>query len=167
MSKKQNCTAMSSAEAEYVALSASCAQVIGCGQQHQDYGFNLRQNYRLLRLSFSHKNIMQNPVHTPAVPSIIQTRYQFIKEQVSVSCQAHWYEMFDSSRTGEHSEDTLLVFNNDDWKLLQCHHQTTLRIHKDGDGDALFQLKSDSLPHAHAQTTKTYYKHRDSRIMKA
>ncbi|GKC55202.1 hypothetical protein Tco_1077947 [Tanacetum coccineum] len=39
--------------------------------------------------------------------------------------------------------------------------------HKDGDGDALFQLKSDSLPHAHAQTTKTYYKHRDSRIMKA
>ncbi|GJY20592.1 retrovirus-related pol polyprotein from transposon TNT 1-94 [Tanacetum coccineum] len=24
------------------------------------------------------------------------------------------------------------------------------RIHKDGDGDALFQLKSDSLPHAHA-----------------
>ncbi|GJY34271.1 hypothetical protein Tco_0418740 [Tanacetum coccineum] len=41
------------------------------------------------------------------------------------------------------------------------------QIHKDGDGDALFQLKSDSLPHAHAQTTKTYYKHRDSRIMKA
>ncbi|GKF12655.1 hypothetical protein Tco_0050581, partial [Tanacetum coccineum] len=29
MSKKQNCTAMSSAEAEYVALSASCAQVRG------------------------------------------------------------------------------------------------------------------------------------------
>ncbi|GJW39676.1 hypothetical protein Tco_0065521 [Tanacetum coccineum] len=41
------------------------------------------------------------------------------------------------------------------------------RIHKDGDGDALFQLKSDCLPHAHAQTTKTYYKHRDLRIMKA
>ncbi|GJT53658.1 hypothetical protein Tco_0988712 [Tanacetum coccineum] len=38
--------------------------------------------------------------------------------------------------------------------------------HKDGDGDALFQLNSDSLPHAHAQTTKTYYKHQDSRIMK-
>ncbi|GJT35427.1 zinc finger, CCHC-type containing protein [Tanacetum coccineum] len=41
------------------------------------------------------------------------------------------------------------------------------RIHKDGDGDALFQLKSDLLPHADAQITKTYYKHRDSRIMKA
>ncbi|GJW16932.1 hypothetical protein Tco_0024368, partial [Tanacetum coccineum] len=41
------------------------------------------------------------------------------------------------------------------------------RIHKDGDGDASFQLKSDSLPHAHAQTTKTFHKHQDSRIMKA
>ncbi|GKA99268.1 reverse transcriptase domain-containing protein, partial [Tanacetum coccineum] len=41
------------------------------------------------------------------------------------------------------------------------------RIHKDGDGDASFQLKLDSLPHAHAQTTKTYYKHQDSRIIKA
>ncbi|GKC20089.1 hypothetical protein Tco_1022239 [Tanacetum coccineum] len=41
------------------------------------------------------------------------------------------------------------------------------RIHKDGDGHASFQLKSDSLPHAHAQTTKTFYKHQDSRIMKA
>ncbi|GKB59459.1 retrovirus-related pol polyprotein from transposon TNT 1-94 [Tanacetum coccineum] len=39
--------------------------------------------------------------------------------------------------------------------------------YKDGDGDTSFQLKSDSLPHAHAQTTKTYYKHQDSRIMKA
>ncbi|GJR59753.1 hypothetical protein Tco_1501915 [Tanacetum coccineum] len=36
-----------------------------------------------------------------------------------------------------------------------------------GGGGILFQLKSDSLPHAHAQTTKTYYKHQDSRIKKA
>ncbi|GJX38811.1 retrovirus-related pol polyprotein from transposon TNT 1-94 [Tanacetum coccineum] len=41
------------------------------------------------------------------------------------------------------------------------------RIHKDGNGDASFQLKSDSLPHAHAQSIKTFYKHQDSRIMKA
>ncbi|GJZ41377.1 hypothetical protein Tco_0588263 [Tanacetum coccineum] len=32
---------------------------------------------------------------------------------------------------------------------------------------ASFQLKSDSLPHAYAETTKTYYKHQDSRIKKA
>ncbi|GJV64825.1 hypothetical protein Tco_1475653 [Tanacetum coccineum] len=40
MSKKQNCTAMSSAKAEYVALSASCAQVMWMRTQLQDYGFN-------------------------------------------------------------------------------------------------------------------------------
>ncbi|GKE37919.1 hypothetical protein Tco_1461324 [Tanacetum coccineum] len=36
-----------------------------------------------------------------------------------------------------------------------------------GGGGIPLQLKSDSLPHAHAKTTKTYYKHQDSRIMKA
>ncbi|GJR96483.1 hypothetical protein Tco_0268657 [Tanacetum coccineum] len=36
-----------------------------------------------------------------------------------------------------------------------------------GGGGISFQLKSDSLPHAHAQTTKTYYKHQDLRIKKA
>ncbi|GJY14253.1 hypothetical protein Tco_0383562 [Tanacetum coccineum] len=51
--------------------------------------------------------------------------------------------------------------------LLEPASNKFLDSHKDGDGDALFQLKSDSLPHAHAQTTKTYYKHQDSRIMKA
>ncbi|GKB36421.1 retrovirus-related pol polyprotein from transposon TNT 1-94 [Tanacetum coccineum] len=40
MSKKQDCTAMSSAEAEYVALSASCAQVIWMRTHLKDYGFN-------------------------------------------------------------------------------------------------------------------------------
>nr|GFA35557.1 uncharacterized mitochondrial protein AtMg00810-like [Tanacetum cinerariifolium] len=40
ISKKQNCTTMSSAEAEYVALSASCAQVMWMRTQLHDYGFN-------------------------------------------------------------------------------------------------------------------------------
>ncbi|GJZ76818.1 retrovirus-related pol polyprotein from transposon TNT 1-94 [Tanacetum coccineum] len=61
----------------------------------------------------------------------------------------------------------LFSIHNNEWKSFQCHHQTALRIHKDRDGDALFQLKSDSLPHAHAQTTKDIFKHQDSRIMKA
>nr|GEZ66472.1 hypothetical protein [Tanacetum cinerariifolium] len=47
MSKKQNCTAMSSAEAEYVALSASCAQVIWIRTQLQDYGFNYNKIPRI------------------------------------------------------------------------------------------------------------------------
>nr|GEW28736.1 hypothetical protein [Tanacetum cinerariifolium] len=40
MSKKQDCTAMSSVEAEYVALSASCTQVMWMRTQLKDYGFN-------------------------------------------------------------------------------------------------------------------------------
>ncbi|GJV44253.1 retrovirus-related pol polyprotein from transposon TNT 1-94 [Tanacetum coccineum] len=40
MSKKQDCTTMSSTEAEYVAFSASCAQVMWMRTQLQDYGFN-------------------------------------------------------------------------------------------------------------------------------
>ncbi|GJY10658.1 hypothetical protein Tco_0378843 [Tanacetum coccineum] len=36
-----------------------------------------------------------------------------------------------------------------------------------GGGGIPFQLNLDSLPHAHTQTTKTYYKHQDSRIKKA
>nr|GEW57795.1 retrovirus-related Pol polyprotein from transposon TNT 1-94 [Tanacetum cinerariifolium] len=40
LSKKQNCTAMSSPEAEYVVLSASCAQVMWMRTQLQYYGFN-------------------------------------------------------------------------------------------------------------------------------
>ncbi|GJZ47948.1 hypothetical protein Tco_0601780 [Tanacetum coccineum] len=61
----------------------------------------------------------------------------------------------------------LFSIHNDEWKSFQCHHQIAMRIHKDGDGDTSFQLKSDSLPHAHAQTTKTFHKHQDSKIMKA
>ncbi|GJT83958.1 putative reverse transcriptase domain-containing protein [Tanacetum coccineum] len=40
MSKKQDCTTMSSAEAEYVVLSASCVQVMWMRTQLKDYGFN-------------------------------------------------------------------------------------------------------------------------------
>nr|GEU95047.1 hypothetical protein [Tanacetum cinerariifolium] len=40
---KENCTAMSSAEAEYVTLSVSCAQVMWMRIQLQDYGFNFNK----------------------------------------------------------------------------------------------------------------------------
>ncbi|GJX93027.1 retrovirus-related pol polyprotein from transposon TNT 1-94 [Tanacetum coccineum] len=105
MSKNQDCTAMSSAKAEYVALSAS---------------------------------LISNEMRTPLQEYCIN--YNKIPLSYALSwkpCQG------DSLNLPDH------------------------RIHKDGDGDASFQLESNSLPHAHAQTTKTYYKHQDSRIMKA
>ncbi|GJQ95369.1 retrovirus-related pol polyprotein from transposon TNT 1-94 [Tanacetum coccineum] len=45
--KKQDCTSMSSAEAEYVSLSACCAQVLWLRTQLTDYGFHFDKNNRL------------------------------------------------------------------------------------------------------------------------
>nr|GEW19941.1 hypothetical protein [Tanacetum cinerariifolium] len=80
MSKKQNCTAMSSAEAEYVALSASCAQVMWMRTQLQDYGFNYNK-IPLYCDSQSAISISCNPVQHFRTKHIY-TRYHFIKEQV-------------------------------------------------------------------------------------
>ncbi|GKA35745.1 retrovirus-related pol polyprotein from transposon TNT 1-94 [Tanacetum coccineum] len=80
MSKKQDCTAMSSAEAEYVALSASCAQVMWMRTQLKDYGFN----YNKIPLYCNCQSaiaISCNPVQHSCTKHI-HTRYHFIKEQV-------------------------------------------------------------------------------------
>ncbi|GKA57556.1 hypothetical protein Tco_0756744 [Tanacetum coccineum] len=139
----------------------------------------LQQNTVVLRLSVSHINIIIE----------YQLANMFTKSLAEESSQAvnksPTHYPCDSART---FRVILFSIHNDEWKSFQCHHQTALRrpyalswkpcqgdslnlpdhrIHKDGDGDASFQLKSDSLPHAHAQTTKKFYKHQDSRIMKA
>nr|GEU60879.1 retrovirus-related Pol polyprotein from transposon TNT 1-94 [Tanacetum cinerariifolium] len=80
MSKKQNCTAMSSAEAEYMALSASCAQVIGMRTQLQDYGFNYNK-IPLYCDSQSAISISCNPVQHSRTKHI-HTRYHFIKAHI-------------------------------------------------------------------------------------
>nr|GEZ90563.1 ribonuclease H-like domain-containing protein [Tanacetum cinerariifolium] len=80
MSKKQNCTAMSSAEAKYVALSASCAQVMWMRTQLQDYGFNYNK-IPLYCDSQSAIEISCNPVQHSRTKHI-HNRYYFIKEQV-------------------------------------------------------------------------------------
>ncbi|GJS58931.1 retrovirus-related pol polyprotein from transposon TNT 1-94 [Tanacetum coccineum] len=96
MSKKQDCTAMILAEAEYVALSESYAQLMWMRTQLKDYGFNYNK-IPLYCDSQSAIAILCNPVQHSRTKHI-HTRYHFIK--VLVSCQMNWYEMFDSSRTG-------------------------------------------------------------------
>ncbi|GJX10715.1 retrovirus-related pol polyprotein from transposon TNT 1-94 [Tanacetum coccineum] len=80
MSKKQDCTTMSSAKAEYVALSASCAQVMWMRTQLKDYGFNYNK-IPLYSDSQSAIGISCNPVQHSRTKHI-HTRYHFIKEQV-------------------------------------------------------------------------------------
>nr|GEW35899.1 retrovirus-related Pol polyprotein from transposon TNT 1-94 [Tanacetum cinerariifolium] len=80
MSKKQNCIAMSLAEAEYVALSASYAQVKWMRTQLPDYGFNYNK-ILLYCDSQSAIAISCNPVQHSRTKHI-HTRYHLIKEQV-------------------------------------------------------------------------------------
>ncbi|GJX87040.1 retrovirus-related pol polyprotein from transposon TNT 1-94 [Tanacetum coccineum] len=81
MSKKQNCTAMSSAEAEYVALSASCAQVMWMRTQLKEIWLQLTTKSVLYCDSQSAIAISCNPVQHSRTKHI-HTRYHFIKEQV-------------------------------------------------------------------------------------
>nr|GEV62248.1 hypothetical protein [Tanacetum cinerariifolium] len=91
MSKKQNCTAMSSAEAEYVALSASCAQVMWMRTQLQDYGFNYNKiplycdsqsaiaiSYNPLQHSRT-KHIHSRYVHQ----SLTEDRFKYLVRQIA------------------------------------------------------------------------------------
>ncbi|GKG00026.1 hypothetical protein Tco_0301716, partial [Tanacetum coccineum] len=80
MSKKQYCTAISSTEAQYVALSASYAQVMWMRTQLKVYGFN----YNKILLYYDSQSaiaILCKAVHHSHTKHIY-TRYHFIKEQV-------------------------------------------------------------------------------------
>ncbi|GJX88465.1 retrovirus-related pol polyprotein from transposon TNT 1-94 [Tanacetum coccineum] len=79
-SKKQDCTAMSTAEAEYVSLSACCAQVIWMRTQLLDYGYK----YNRIPMYYDSKSaiaISCNPIQHSKTKHI-DIRYHFIKEHV-------------------------------------------------------------------------------------
>nr|GFD13204.1 putative RNA-directed DNA polymerase [Tanacetum cinerariifolium] len=97
-SKKQDCTSMSSAKAEYVSISACCAQVLWMRTQLTDYGFHF-DKIPMYCDSKAAIAISCNPIQHSRTKHI-DVRYHFIKEKVEkVSRQTTWYEMFDSSRT--------------------------------------------------------------------
>ncbi|GKA84067.1 retrovirus-related pol polyprotein from transposon TNT 1-94 [Tanacetum coccineum] len=78
--KKQDCTAMSTAEAKYVSLSACCAQVIWMRTQLPDYGYK----YNKIPMYCDSKSaiaISCNPVQHSRTKHI-DIRYHFIKEHV-------------------------------------------------------------------------------------
>nr|GEY41529.1 hypothetical protein [Tanacetum cinerariifolium] len=79
-SKKQDCTALSTAEAEYVSLSACCAQVLWMRTQLTDYGFHFNK-ILIYCDSKSALAISYNPVQHSRTKHIA-VRYHFIKEHV-------------------------------------------------------------------------------------
>ncbi|GJT98932.1 retrovirus-related pol polyprotein from transposon TNT 1-94 [Tanacetum coccineum] len=78
MSKKQDCNAMSIAEAEYLALCVNCAQVLWMRTKLKDYGFNYNK-IPLYCDSQSTVAISCNPVQHSRTKHI-NVRYHFIKE---------------------------------------------------------------------------------------
>ncbi|GJY49967.1 retrovirus-related pol polyprotein from transposon TNT 1-94 [Tanacetum coccineum] len=79
-SKKQNCMALSTAEAEYVSLSACCAQVLWMRTHLTDYGFHFNK-ILIYCDSKSAIAISCNPVQHSRTKHIA-VRYHFIKEHV-------------------------------------------------------------------------------------
>nr|GEV92109.1 retrovirus-related Pol polyprotein from transposon TNT 1-94 [Tanacetum cinerariifolium] len=79
-SKKQDCTALSTAKAEYVSLSACCAQVLWMRTQLTDYGFYFNK-IPIYCDSKSAIAISCNPVQHSRTKHIA-VRYHFIKEHV-------------------------------------------------------------------------------------
>ncbi|GJW78417.1 hypothetical protein Tco_0140099 [Tanacetum coccineum] len=79
-SKKQNSTAISSTEAEYIALSGCCAEILWMRLQLTDYGFTFNK----IPLYCDNKSAIalccNNVQHSRA--KHIDVRYHFIKEQV-------------------------------------------------------------------------------------
>nr|GEX05223.1 retrovirus-related Pol polyprotein from transposon TNT 1-94 [Tanacetum cinerariifolium] len=79
-SKKQECTSMSLAEAEYVSLSACCAQVLWLRTRLTDYGFHF-DKIPMYCDSKADISILYNPVQLSRTKHI-DVRYHFIKEHV-------------------------------------------------------------------------------------
>ncbi|GJR21293.1 hypothetical protein Tco_0969820 [Tanacetum coccineum] len=79
-SKKRDCTTISTTEAEYVSLSACCAQVIWMRTQLLDYGFTYNK-IPMYCDSQSAIDISCNPVQHLRTKHI-NIRYHFIKEHV-------------------------------------------------------------------------------------
>nr|GFB41804.1 Gag-Pol polyprotein [Tanacetum cinerariifolium] len=79
-SKKQDYTSMSSAEAEYVSISACCAQVLWMRTQLTDYGFHF-DKIPMYCDSKAAIAISCNPVQHSRTKHI-DVRYHFIKEKV-------------------------------------------------------------------------------------
>ncbi|GJV55310.1 retrovirus-related pol polyprotein from transposon TNT 1-94 [Tanacetum coccineum] len=79
-SKKQYCTSMSSAEAEYVSLSVCCAQVLWLRTQLTDYGFHF-DKIPMYCDSKAAIAISCNPVQHSRTKHI-DVRYHFIKKKV-------------------------------------------------------------------------------------
>nr|GEY55556.1 retrovirus-related Pol polyprotein from transposon TNT 1-94 [Tanacetum cinerariifolium] len=94
MSKKQNCTGMSSADDEYVALSASCAQIMWMRTQLQDYGFNTTKYHCIVTLSQPYQfhatpyntPVPNTSIHDMFTKALPEDRFKYLVRQIGMRC---------------------------------------------------------------------------------
>ena len=79
-SKKQNCVSLSTTEAEYIAASLACTQVIWMKQTLKDFGLNF-ENTTIFCDNTSAINLSKNPILHSRTKHI-QIRHHFLREQV-------------------------------------------------------------------------------------
>ncbi|GJT72765.1 hypothetical protein Tco_1032051 [Tanacetum coccineum] len=88
-SKKQDCTAMSTAKAEYVSLSACCAQVIWMRTQPLDYGFWYTKipiycdSQSTIELYFFGTEYQLVDLFTKALP---KERFEYLVHRIGMRC---------------------------------------------------------------------------------
>ncbi|GJX42748.1 hypothetical protein Tco_0257738 [Tanacetum coccineum] len=172
---------MSSAEAEYVSLSACCAQVLWLRTQLTDYGFHF-DKIPMYCDSKATIAISCNPVQHFRTKHI-DVRYHFIKEQVEkgivelffVGTEYQLADLFTKAlpedsfkylvrrlviRTNKHGESNTSVL--EDPTLCQ-RDSLNLSDHRyKRQCCSLISAKSDSLPHAHTQA----FKHLEGKYVK-
>nr|GEX24180.1 copia protein [Tanacetum cinerariifolium] len=154
--KKQDCMALSTTEAEYVSLSACCAQVLWMRTQLTDYGFHFNK----IPIYYDSKSaiaISCNPIQHSRTKHIAVC-YHFIKKHVEkgtielyfVKTDYQLADLFTKAlptdcfnylvcRLGvcslspkelerlEKSQVILFSIHSDEWKSFQSQHQTALR----------------------------------------
>nr|GEY56249.1 retrovirus-related Pol polyprotein from transposon TNT 1-94 [Tanacetum cinerariifolium] len=93
-SKKLDCTLMSSAEAEYVSLSACCAQVLWMRTQLTDYGFHfdkipiyhfIKEKVKkgIVELLFIGTEYQLDDLFTKALP---EERFKYLVKRLGMRC---------------------------------------------------------------------------------
>nr|GEW39697.1 uncharacterized mitochondrial protein AtMg00810-like [Tanacetum cinerariifolium] len=86
-SKKQDCTSMSSAKAEYVSLSASCAQVLWLRTQLIDYGFYF-DKIPMYCDSKAAIAISCNPLADMFNKALSEERFKYLVRRIGMRCLA-------------------------------------------------------------------------------
>ncbi|GJV86163.1 hypothetical protein Tco_1526061 [Tanacetum coccineum] len=98
--------------------------------------------------------------------------YNSYNEKMEILLKPASNKLLVGNRTSKHGKSITTVLEGSNAlragnPVKEIFNRPNHRIIKMEMGEASSRQESNSLPHAHAQTTKTFYKHQDSRIMKA